>query len=181
MSRGWAAIPCLFISLSSFITCYIFHLLQILLLKNTKYFSFVHIFLIFIFGEMWYNINFSLTETNLMCCVQLQLNGINGFWSKNESKNEGYGFGGKEINLIVGELDFVKWRESRSPLIHVSRKFYLFVKGAIFALFSYRQIENYTAPGLELSQTQGFQLSIKLMFLLEVNKESFLNFKIILS
>ena len=79
--------------------------------------------------------------------------------------NEGYGFGGKEINLIVGELDFVKWRESRSPLIHVSRKFYLFVKGAIFALFSYWQIENYTAPGLELSQTQGFQLSIKLVFL----------------
>ena len=138
--------PCLFISLSC-ITGSVFPFLQILLLKN-KYFSSAYIFSIFIFGELWYNIKLSSTETDVMCKHSSKEWMV--CWSKNESMNEGYEVGGKEINLI--ELDFVKWHESRSPLIHVSRKFYLLVKGAIFALFSNWQIKNYTAWGLELSQ-----------------------------
>jgi len=42
----------------------------------------------------------------MLCVIIFQ--GNKWFLIENESKNEGYGFGGKEINLIVGELDFVK-------------------------------------------------------------------------
>ena len=79
------------------------------------------------------------------------------------------------------ELDFVKWHESRSLLIHVSRNFEIFAKGAIFALFSNWQIENHTAQTLDLSQIQGFQFINQTIFLLDVNEESFFfNFNMII-